>query len=54
LADASEVADAVMPIIRHRVGTKVDEYPSRKLTLDNFRARQSRNTEKWRNPLVVA
>ena len=37
--------DTVMPIIRHRVGAKVNKYPSCKLTLDNFRARQSRNTE---------
>ena len=46
--------DTVMPVIRHCVGAEVNEYPSRKLTLDNVRARQSRNTKKWCNLSVVA
>ena len=44
----------MVPVIRHRVGAEVNEYPSRKLTFDNVRARQSRNAEKWRNPSGVA
>ena len=31
---------------------KLNEYPSRKLTLDYFRVRQSRNAKKWRNLAV--
>ena len=39
----------VMPVIRHGVGAEVNEYPSRKLTLNNVGARQSRNAKKRRN-----
>ena len=46
--------DTVMPVIRDRVGTKVNEDPSRKLTLDNIRTRQSRNAEKWRDLSRIA
>jgi hypothetical protein len=31
--------DAVVPVIRHRVGAKINKYTSGKLTLDNFRVR---------------
>jgi hypothetical protein len=41
--------DTVMPVIRHCVGAEVNEYPRRKLTLDNVRARQSRYAKEWRN-----
>jgi hypothetical protein len=34
-----------MPVIRRCVGAEVYEHSSRKLTLDNVRARQSRNNE---------
>jgi len=44
----------MMPIIRHRVGAEVNENPGCKLTLDNLRPRQSRNTKKRRNLSGIA
>ena len=41
--------DTVMPSHPPRCRSRINEYPSRKLTLNNVGARQSRNAEKWRN-----